>query len=188
MKIQKIFLLIISFYCIKAVKSQDTIYLESMNELEKIIRIGFCSNIEMLNQKIKDEINTEFNSYSDSIELFQCTSFRYFIELDSCGNIILCEFSRDTSEVEIYNQFIKRVEKIILNSNWQIPNIAILPNSKDYFMGGFVGFSIKCDSDTITYIGNTPHLFEHSRVFAVKNEEEIFYFHGFEYGCPKKEE
>jgi hypothetical protein len=191
MKKGKIYILIISLLLIFNISinaQKDYIY-DSVqkvyfydnkeNFIRKLNLIGFLEAYRNIPHKMSRQIKrsyrrNEFKRKYNDDELY----LTFIIYLDSCGSIIDCKPAKNKFSSEKSAIFEKEVSAIILNSNWKIKNFIALPDTSILIK------EISLSIDQL-YLPKRE-LYKKKYPIALRYENEIFYYEGFENKCKSK--
>lgn len=149
------------------------------NFIRQLNLIGFLEAYRNIPHRMSRQIkrtcrSNDFKKKYNDYELY----FGFIIYLDSCGSIINCKPAKNEVLSEKSAIFEKEVIAIILNSNWKIKNFIALPDTS---------ILIK----EIPLVINQLYLpkresYKKKYPIALRYENEIFYYEGFENKCKSK--
>jgi hypothetical protein len=181
----KRWLLIVVFFVLNNYAiGQDTIRVDNKSKLNEIVRQGYNNHTDGMTEKIRFQVDSLFRKFDFSTSEYECEYlFMFIVDLDSCGYVQNCDYGNDNYGKKNITLFVDGVRSIILNSNWHIQNVAVLPDTTFYFNRRLVQFRIICDPSEIEYLESSYRLIDHSLVLALSLEGVIYYFDGFKFGC-----
>ena len=137
-------------------------------------------------ESLFSRIDSVFHSIDFNKLQIPCQNrFCFFVDLDSCGVIKESKPLKNDIYAPEMSLFEQEVNKLILNSGWQIDNIAKMTDTTFIFNSLLIYVETSCDPDEII-VAPKDWSRDMIRILAYRNEEELIIFDYFTNNCIKK--
>lgn len=163
----------------KVTFGQDTIFYDNKERFHQSIKYGYMDSYWLMPEDLCQEIDSVFKSIDFSIPEIPCQNqFCFLVDLDSCGVILKSSPLNNKTDIHEMLEFEQEVNKLILNSDWHVNNVAKMIDTTFIFDQHMICIETSCDTDEII-IAPKGWSRDMIRILAYRNEEELIIFDYF---------